>query len=442
VAFFAGYYLERTMLVMKFGGASVKDADGLRNVARIVQSHLGPEGLVVVVSAMDKTTNELERLAQFATGNDGPATEAQLKRIQDFHYRIVNDVFGASAEGVRSEVAPYFAELARIVQGVLLLGEFPARIYDRIMAYGELVSSVILHHTLLHHGISARWADSRQIVRTDSSYKQAEVVWSVTQQNVEALVRPHLLPMSALVVQGYIASNTEGRTTTLGREGSDFTASIFGNLLGAQRVVIWKDVPAVMSADPRIDPEFAQPISQLSYESAVEMTFYGASVIHPKTIKPLQNLGIPLEVRSFKDMSLPGTRIGTYAAGAEPTLAPTLLHKRKQALVQVRPHDLSFVDELLLRRVFDAVQAAGLQVSLVQTSAISMQLVADDLPEALSDFVSALTDAFAVEVTHGLRLTSYLYPRDASAVVAQLDARRVVLLQQDTRHVHALLREE
>ncbi len=422
------------MLVFKFGGASVKDAAGLQNVCGIVQQHLGAEGLVVVVSAMDKTTNALERLAQLATSGAEAEALAQLERIVRFHHGAVEALFGAAAEAVKAALAPYFDELARITQGVLLLGEFPARIYDRIMAFGELVSSVILHRALQHSGVTAAWVDAREVITTDSSYKQAEVVWSLTLANIAQRVQPLLRPQSAVVIQGYIASNTEGRTTTLGREGSDFTASIVGHALGAERVVIWKDVPGVMSADPRVDPSFARKIDRLSYPAAVEMTFYGASVIHPKTIKPLENRGIPLEVRSFVDPSGAGTTIGAEAVAG----VPCRIRKRLQVLLTLTPRDLSFMDARLLRTVFDATNNAGLQVNLVQTSAISLRLVAD-AGEAVGEVVSALTDAFAMQLREGLELISLLDGAGRPELLEGIDLTQAVLTQQDERHLHVVL---
>ncbi len=426
------------MLVMKFGGASVRDAEGIARVTAIVRAYLGPQPLVVVVSAMDKTTNALERLAQLATAGVAADTEAQLRQIEAFHHRAVEQHFGAEALAVKQALAPYFDELGRVVQGVLLLGEFPPRIYDRIMAHGELISSVVLHRALVHAGLSADWADARQIITTDASFQQAEVVWSLTQANIDTHLRPRLRPQHVVVIQGYIASTVEGRTTTLGREGSDFTASILGHALGAERVVIWKDVPGVMSADPRQDPDVAQKIDRLSYATAVEMTFYGASVIHPKTIKPLQNLGIPLEVRSFLQPQAEGTRIGAEPAPG----VPSRIRKARQVLITLTPRDFSFMDDRMMRQVFDVTHAAGLHVNLVQTSAISLRLVADDQPGIVAEVRSALTDAFEVEVRAGLSLRSLLFQAGRADALAGLDPTRIVLLQQDERHLHVLLSEE
>jgi aspartate kinase len=427
---------------MKFGGASVKDAEGVRNVAGIIhQYHTQPETkgqpLAIVVSAMDKTTNALELLAAYATQGKEAETKAQLAKIEKFHYDIIHKLFGKDSAPVEAAVEKYFTEIAQKVRGILLLGEFPARIYDRIMAYGELVSSVILHQYLLHQKLNAAWADARQIITTDSSFKQAEVVWNITLDNIQHKLESLFGTHPIVVIQGYIASNTEGKTTTLGREGSDFTASILGYAMNARRVLIWKDVPGVMSADPRVDADFAQKIDTLSYETAVEMTFYGASVIHPKTIKPLQNKAIPLHVKCFKDTKLEGTVIQSSEVGTD-LHVPSRIHKKNQALVTLRPRDFSFMDEYLLRTIFDLSSKAGLQINLVQTSAITVQLCIDNAPEAIQAFVSSATDLFTTELRTGLLLTSLLYHAGAPL---KLPKKEILLLQQNTQHLHLLMVE-
>ncbi len=425
------------MLVMKFGGASVKDAAGVRTVTDIVRLyHEKGERMVVVVSAMDKTTNALEQLAGFATHGKADETNQQLEKIRQFHLDAAQELLGIGTldgEAVAHRLTQYLEEVQRKVQGVLMLGEFPARIYDRIMAYGELMSSVILHQYLVHKGLPAIWVDAREIITTDSNYKQAEVVWNLTQENVETQLKPLMEAHPIVVIQGYIASNTEGKTTTLGREGSDFTASILGNALDAREVIIWKDVPGVMSADPRVEPDFAKKIDSLSYETAVEMTFYGASVIHPKTIKPLQNKGIPLYVKCFKDVSLSGTVIQP-GVEEETSHVPSRIQKKHQALITLRPRDFSFMDEHLLRQVFDLSSRTGIQINLVQTSAISARLVVDNAVEAVEAFVSSATDMFEVQVRVGLTLVSLLYHNGM-----QMPSAKPLLLQQDERHIHMVV---
>ncbi|RMG70072.1 MAG: aspartate kinase, partial [Bacteroidetes bacterium] len=291
---------------MKFGGASVKDAGGIRNVADIIRRHTD-QPLLVVVSAMDKTTNHLERLAYLA--RDGQETEAwaEFERIQRFHHHQIEALSGeAGRSALRDKVAPFFEEMARIVRGILLLEEFPPRTYDRIVAYGELLSTTIIAAYLAHEGADCEWLDARELVRTDATYQQAGVIWSVTEQNIQEQVAPRMQAGRILITQGFIGSTMQGRTTTLGREGSDYTGSIFAHCLGADSLTVWKDVPGILNGDPRIRKHTVK-LDRLSYEEAVEMTFYGASVIHPKTIKPIYTRNIPLHVKCFLDVEAPGS---------------------------------------------------------------------------------------------------------------------------------------
>lgn len=425
------------MQVMKFGGASVKDAAAVRNVSYILRDRVKPMAdshpVVVVVSAMDKTTNALEVLADLATTGKAAETKAQWDKIAGFHLRMVDELFLAYAEPVRQALRPYLDELARVVEGILLLGEFPPTIYDRIMAQGELMSSVIVHAALQQAGLDAVWLDARQVVTTDASHQQADVVWSQTLANVDATLRPLLYQHAIVLTQGYIASTPDGKTTTLGREGSDYTASIFAHALDAERVTIWKDVPGVMSADPRQDPDHARLIHGLSYESAVEMTWYGATVIHPKTIKPLQNKGIPLHVRSFVDPAQPGTIITSTTDHA----VPARIHKPKQALLSLRPRDFSFMDARHVPLLLSLAGQAGLVVSLVQASAIKLTLCVDDVPERLEAFASAIADNYELDTIDGLRLTSLLFTQQLPAdLAADFSADGVLLFQRGQQHLH------
>ncbi len=412
------------MLVMKFGGASVKNADGVRNVGRIV-SQYAEDAPVVVVSAMDKTTNALEELAALAVAGKHQDAAEQLNRIRDFHCRTVEELFGDRKLLVLSELDDLFTELEQIVRGLLLLGDSPPRIFDRIMAFGELLSSVVLYRHLREILPSVTKVDARKIIVTDATYKGAEVIRHLT----EEAIRKTLLPLKEQIVvtQGYIAATPDGRVTTLGREGSDYTASLLAHALNAKKVVVWKDVPGVMSADPRKYPD-AVHLPRLSYDQAVEMTFYGATVIHPKTIKPIQNKGIPLEVRSFVNPEAEGTLIGYTPAENPP---PMILHKSKQALITLRPGDFSFMDEGRLQRIFSALRK--LNINLVQRSAVSLTVCVDDAAETIRDVVSPLTDEFLTETTSGLSLQTRLYPRDFSVPAGAL------IIQLNERAIHAVL---
>lgn len=411
------------MKVFKFGGASVKDADGIRNVGSIIQQY-AHQPLVVVVSAMDKTTNALEELANLATCSQKGEALAQLERIRRFHFTVVEQLFGDQAGEVQVGLSIYLNELEQIVQGILLLRDFPDRVYDRIMAYGELLSSVILHRYLQHMAIHAHWVDSRNTILTDAQYKSANVLWAQTQDNIRQQVAPWV-KQAVVVTQGFIGRTAEGHTTTLGREGSDFTASIYAHCLDAEAVSIWKDVPGVMNADPKKFPD-AVILSRLSYEQAVEMTFYGASVIHPKTIKPLRNKRIPLHVKCFLDVQAPGTTISAFSE-QEVDRLPTTLIKKQQSLIHIRPQDFSFMDEKMMRKVFNITSSLALQINLVQSTAISLTLCVDHKDGPLKEAMSKLEENFSVQLTTGLALKTILNC-DISKLHAPLDA---ILVQRD-----------
>lgn len=392
------------MQVMKFGGASVKEADAVRNVASIIGRYLD-QPCLIVISAMGKTTNHLEELAYLARDGKEKAAWDRFEAIKLFHLEQMQALFrGADLQAVNQRVEPFFAEMQRIVRGILLLEEFPPRTYDRIVCYGELLSTTIVAAFLESQGVDARWLDAREIVKTDASYQQAEVIWTLTEKNIQEDVRPQLQAGRVLITQGFIGSTLEGNTTTLGREGSDYTGSIFASALGAAGLTVWKDVPGVLNADPRLR-EHTVKIDHLSYEEAVEMTFYGATVIHPKTIKPMFNRGIPLNVKSFVQVEAPGTVISQQTNAAQIT---SYIVKKAQAFMRIKPRDFSFMEERLMQVVFDAIYKAGVKVNLVQNSAISLMLCVDHKPAEVSDLESLLLDRFEVEIRPELKLYTVL----------------------------------
>lgn len=392
------------MQVMKFGGASVKEAAAVRNVASIIGRFLDRPCLIVI-SAMGKTTNHLEELAYLA--RDGKEKEAweQFESIKLFHLEQLQGLFkGAALQAVNQRVEPFFAEMQRLVRGILLLEEFPPRTYDRIVCYGELLSTTIVSAYLESQGVEARWLDAREIVKTDASYQQAEVIWTLTEKNIQEDVRPQMQAGRVLITQGFIGSTLEGNTTTLGREGSDYTGSIFATALGADGLTVWKDVPGILNADPRLR-EHTVKIDHLSYEEAVEMTFYGATVIHPKTIKPMFNRGIPLNVKSFIEVDAPGTVISQQTNAEQIT---SYIVKKEQAFLRIKPRDFSFMEERLMQVIFDAIYKAGVKVNLVQNSAISLMLCVDYKPAVVSELESLLLDRFEVEIHPELKLYTVL----------------------------------
>lgn len=390
------------MLVMKFGGASVRDADNIRNVANLIQQHIA-DPLLIVISASGKTTNHLEQLAFYAKEGKEAESLEKLEVIKRFHLELVEGLFDSGKEKVIKKIEPFFQKINRIVNGILLLEEFPPRTYDRIVSCGELLSTTIVAAYLQHIGKDCTWFDARKLIKTDVSYKRANVIWSLTERNIQEQVGSILEPGKIAITQGFIGSTTENHTTTLGREGSDYTASIFANCLDARAMVVWKDVRGILNADPRVVPD-ALKIDRLSYEEAVEMTFYGAKVIHPKTIKPIFQKKIPLLVKCFLDVREEGTRISTET-NEHPI--PSYITKNEQALLRIKHKDFSFMDEKLMQDIFNLLYKAGVKLNLIQNSAISLMLCVDE-GSTLQDFISRLLDKFEVDKKESVILYTVL----------------------------------
>ena len=417
---------------MKFGGASVKDAENVRNVAKIILSHQDCASLIVI-SAMDKTTNELEFLAELAEQGKEAESQVQYQKIHDFHLKIVNELFegkAKQAEACKIALQTYFQDMSRTVKGILYLNEFPPLTYDKIVSFGELLSTTIVYHYLKSLANEVIFWDARRLIRTDMRYGQGKVIWSLTQENINNQLLNAMKPSSIVITQGFIGATIAGKTTTLGREGSDYSAAIFAYCLNAAKMIVWKDVPGILNADPRIKPD-AIKIDQLSYHQAVEMTFYGATVIHPKTIQPLYNKNIPLYVKSFKDTSLSGTCISTEKDLQE---IPKYIVKKKQTFVQITPKDFSFMDEAHLQEIFQKANQVGLKVNLSQTSAISLLLAVEENANPLQKFEAGLTESFHFTFKNDLVLHTVLNYQEGdkklinNALIAQYSANKMCVL--------------
>ncbi len=392
------------MRVMKFGGASVKNAEAIRNVGKILEAYQD-KPLLIVVSAMNKTTNHLENLAFLA--RDGKEKEAfeQFEKIKKFHLTHVEDLFqGEQKEEVAKKVMGHIHTIGRILNGILQLEEFPPSVYDRIVSHGEVLSTVLVSEYLIKNGSDCHWLDASRLIKTDANYKEAGVIWSLTEEKVEQEVRPLLKAGRILVTQGFIGSTTSGKITTLGREGSDYSGSIFAHCLDAESFTVWKDVKGILNADPRLREDTIKH-AELSYEEAVEMTFYGASVIHPKTIKPIYTKNIPLHVKCFQDISEEGT---TISREARPKDITSFIVKKNQALLHIKPIDFSFMEEQLMNDVFELVYKSGVKVNLVQNSAISLSLCVDNNVAHRSNLESMLYDDFVIETFTDLKLYTVL----------------------------------
>ncbi|MBX7243013.1 MAG: aspartate kinase [Bacteroidia bacterium] len=392
-----------SITVMKFGGASVKDASSVVNVVEILLEYKN-EPKIVVISAMGKMTNALEKLAHLAATGQEEAVVEQFEAICDFHLQIVDTLFGEVKHIVENAIQPYFDEIQKCVEGILLLGEFPSLMYDRIVAFGELISTKIVAAYIEWVTGDATWLDARSFIKTDMQYNQAQVLWGITGENIIKQVLPLIQPGKIVVTQGFIASTVAGKTTTLGREGSDYTAAILAYCLDASKVVIWKDVKGVLSADPKLNPQ-AVLLENLTYEEAVEMTYYGATVIHPKTIQPLYNKKIPLYVRSFIDTQEKGTCISTVKSQNRVSVYIT---KPNQLLVKVSSRDFSFMDENLVQTVFQKLYHSGIKINLCQTTTLSLILCIDNKAETQKNLESELSELFFVECTSGKTINTII----------------------------------
>lgn len=388
------------MQVFKFGGASVKSADNIKNVTSILSRYRSSE-LLVVVSAINKTTNKLEELTQaYYYQEKDPFT--LLAEVKADHFNILKDLFGDSNHPAFNDINNCFVEIEWILE------EEPQDTYDylfdQIVSIGELVSSKILAAYCLHIGIPTKWIDARNYIQTDNTYREAQVNWDLTEDKIRRDL-PEILDNNVVVTQGFIGSTSENFTTTLGREGSDYSAAIFASCLNAEDITIWKDVPGVLNADPKWF-EKTELIPELSYTDAIELTYYGATVIHPKTIKPLQNKKITLNVRSFLDPESPGTKIRT----TNQTLpVPSFIFKVNQTFISIQPRDFSFIVEDNLSHIFNLFHQYRIKVNMMHNSAISFSVAIDSTGQNIETLLAELEKRYKVSVERGLELITIRY---------------------------------
>lgn len=414
------------MIVFKFGGASVNSAPAVRNMAAIVSRHWADKKTVVVVSAMGKTTNMLEQLVT----NDRITVEqgAMLQRVRDYHYAIVHELFPDKTHPIYSALDTLFAQLQAQVSLPATDYNFD---YSQTVCYGELVSSTIISHYLNHIGLKNRWVDIRRIIRTDNQYREGIVDFATTQRLSASLNEGD---DRLIVTQGFIAGSADGHTSTLGREGSDYSASILSYCLGAESMTIWKDVPGFLNADPKYFPDTVK-IEQIPYNEAIELAYYGASVIHPKTVKPIQNKNIRLYIKSFLDPDAPGSVVGPYDT-IQP-LTPLYIFKNNQTLLSILPKDFSFIAEDNLQTIFAALARLNIRVNLMQNTALSFSLCIDDNPMLLSQLRDQLQHQFHLRYNQGLQLITIRYY--TQHIIDHIVGSRTILLQQRTRTTAQLI---
>jgi aspartate kinase len=377
------------MRVYKFGGASVKNAEGFFNVASILKDN--PEQLLVVVSAMGKTTNSLERIVTLAQAKH--SIDDELSQLVAYHEKVVAELFKPDVK-FNSQLTRFFSQ----VEGEAKRIGDPDQIYDQVVSLGEVISTFILSRFLTQQGISNEWVDARTFVSTDSHFREGQIDWDKTRSNTQNL--QNILSKKIIITQGFIGYAPGGATTTLGRDGSDYSAAIFASCLNAESVTIWKDVPGVMNADPRRLPA-ATVFGELPYKEAAEMTYYGASVIHPKTIKPLANKGIPLFVKNFDNVKLEGTKIHECKVDHLP---PLIVFKDNQCLISCKVTDYTFIDERHLGAIFQALSDRNVKINVMQSSAISFSFCVDFREGKIADLVKHLGQKFEVYYNTGLTL--------------------------------------
>ena len=405
------------MRVFKFGGASVKDADAVKNVVKVLQE-VGYQDTLVVISAMGKTTNAMEKVVE-SYFNDKDGVNASIQEVIDYHHGILSDLFQNPNHPVFAKVKVLFEE----VKGFLAWNKSPKYgfVYDQVVCYGELLSTTIVSAYLNEIGISNEWLDVRTLIKTDSTNRDAQVNWERTQQEVVSRVDRSKLN----ITQGFLGSDDNNFTTTLGREGSDYSAAILAYCLNAESVTIWKDVPGVLNADPR-NFENAQLLDKISYREAIELAFYGASVIHPKTLQPLQRKEIPLKVKSFLNPTDKGTTVGK-GNGIEPKV-PCFIVKKNQVLLKLSSLDFSFIVEDNISEIFKLFHDHRLKVDMIQNSAISFSVCLDNKFRGLPPLLEELKRKFKVVCHEDVSLYTIRHFDDNS--VKSLQNGKSVLVEQ------------
>jgi len=417
------------MRIFKFGGASVKDADGVKNVLNVLQQ-VGHEDVLLVISAMGKTTNAFELVIKnyFDKSNE---LQSSIQDIKKYHNQILLELFEDENNAVFAAVNALFADLDYFLSH----NKSPNYnfVYDQVVSFGEILSTTIVSHYFNFRGLKNNWLDVRNFIKTDSTYRDANVDWEQTQQLISKNVKKKALH----ITQGFLGSDENSFTTTLGREGSDYTAAIFAYCLSAESVTIWKDVPGVLNADPRYF-ENAVLLNQISYREAIELAFYGATVIHPKTLQPLQKKEIPLFVKSFVNPLLPGTSVAKGEA-LEPKV-PCFIVKKNQLLISLSSIDFNFIMEENISEIFLLFHQYKMKVSLIQNSAISFSVCIEDKFGNFNDLKNILSKKFKVSYNENVSLyTIRHFTKEASEMV---EKDKLVLLKQISRETMQIVTKE
>ncbi|PHS67508.1 MAG: aspartate kinase [Flavobacterium sp.] len=415
------------MKVFKFGGASVKDAKGVKNLLSVINT-TEEKNLVVIVSAMGKMTNALEKVVDFYF-SDPVEVKAQIALVYDFHFQIISELFENTSHPVFNKTLKLINELQLFVENNK--SKDHAFVYDQVVSFGELISTTIISEYLSENNCNNSFLDVRNCIKTNSNYRDALVDWESTQKNILKKVTK----TEITITQGFIASeSTHNFTTTLGREGSDYTAAIFAYCLNAQSVTIWKDVPGVLNADPRHFKK-TQLLHHISYREAIELAFYGATVIHPKTLQPLQRKEIPLFVKSFYNPEEAGTCVGKGVT-LDPSISCFIL-KKNQILISLSSLDFSFMMEDNIADVFKLLHQFKMKVNLIQNSAISFSVCVDNKYDKLDELLSRLRETFLVSWNENVTL--YTVRHSNASEIKDLLKGKEMLLKQESRETVQLI---
>lgn len=418
------------MLVFKFGGASVKNADAVRNIVGILKEYKGH--ILVVISAMGKSTNKLELIIEnYINRNEG--LKQQVAEFKKYHLEIIDELFDDKNYPVHEDIHKLFNEFDRVLDKEPSLSY--DHDYDQIICFGELLSTKIITHFLQSHKIHAEWKDVRFSIKTNNTYREAHVNWDVTRE----LVKEHFQfgKNQILVTQGFLGSTIDNITTTLGREGSDYTGAVLAHVLKAKKLVIWKDVPGVLNADPKWFDDTVL-LNELSYLDAIELAYYGASVIHPKTIKPLQNKNINLHVKSFKNPEAEGTVISNVVYEK---LVPSFIFKIDQVVIRISPKDFSFIAEDNLQTIFGILSENRVKINLMQNSALKFLLCINNDKRKLPRIIDLLESDFKVSYETGLELITIRY-FDESTIERVMMNKELILEHRDKKNVQLIVRDQ
>ena len=408
------------MKIFKFGGASVKDAAGVKNLIRVLKT-VGYQDTLVVVSAMGKTTNALEKIIEIYFKDQSAQLSQELLMLKEFHLKIVDELFEDQTQKVSKVVQDCFEEL----HSFLKTNKAPnySFVYDQVVCYGELLSTSIIHHYFEVQGWKSFWLDARECIKTDDYYRAANLNWEQTQD----LIKSHTKDRQLIITQGFIGSNSNNFTTTLGREGSDYSAAIFAYALNASSVTIWKDVPGVLNGDPRVFKN-TELLHQISYREAIELAFYGASVIHPKTLQPLQRKEIPLYVKSFENPDQNGTAV-SKGKTLDP-LIPCFIVKKDQVLIRLSSIDFSFIVEENISYIFGLLHEYQMPVELIQNSAISFSVCVNNKYKRLEELILVLRSRFNVDVKEHVDLFTVRHFNQTALQSIRANGKQILLEQR------------